>query len=70
MLIILRSRFCDEDDVNAALKLLSKGSFEDLQRMGFRYGATLACFCRFLTDVCSFRSESEELASSGVTGES
>ena len=68
MLIILGSRFCDEDDVNAALKLLSKGSFEDRRRMGFRYGATLACFCRFLTDVCSFRSESEESISSGVTG--
>jgi len=32
------------------------------------YGATLACFCRFLTDVCSFRSESEEmtLAATGI----
>lgn len=25
-----------------------------------RYGATFACFCRFLTDVFCFRNESEE----------
>ena len=29
--------------------------------MDSRYGATLACFFRFLTAVCSFRTESEEL---------